>query len=89
VQWVYSPTKRRMKLKKAKYRTSHSQSKRLGALIELIGGKNLNEESITSLRALNLIEEKEGKVSINSAGKKEAERLLSFVGISVSLEINE
>ena len=89
VLWVYFLTNETMRIKKVRYSTTLAQSKRLGALISLLGGKTINEDSIESLRALNLIEEKEGKVSINSAGKKEAERLLSFVGISVSLEINE
>lgn len=75
-----------MRIKKVRYSTTLAQSKRLGALISLLGGKTINDDSIESLRALNLIEEKNGIVHISSAGKTEIERLLSFHGVTVKLE---
>ena len=84
--WVYFLTKETMRIKKVRYSTTLAQSKRLGALISLLGGKTINTDSIESLRALNLIEEKNGIVHISSAGKIEIERLLSFHGVTVKLE---
>ena len=84
--WVYFLTNETTRIKKVRYSTTLAQSKRLGALISLLGGKTINEDSIESLRALNLIEEKNGIINISSAGKIEIERLLSFHGVTVKLE---
>ena len=75
----------RKKIKKAVYRGSHSQSKRLSALINLLVGQKITDQEKESLQALNLIEEKEGQIVLNSMGRFEIERLLSFYGIDITM----